>query len=265
VTAFRTPALPEANIILVATGLLSGLPRDDEGFGLLAVGPEGTVGMIKQNPTVFVLHGSPDAPAVDLFVGGTMTELIDELSFSELSPAVQVPPAAYNLDVKVAATGAVAASFDTPELMAGQRYLAVVTGFVGGGRPGLTVLPLAEMFEDTASPLVRVVHASPDAPRVDVGLWDGKSLAPVSDFSDIGFGEASSDMGLALPAADLSIAIAGTGSDSPVAIFDIAPPMGLRAFAVAAGSLDGVGEAFRLILVDASSFPWQAGEVFPNP
>ena len=39
------------------------------------------------------MHASPDAPAVDVFVGGTDTELVDDLSFSELSPPVQVPPA----------------------------------------------------------------------------------------------------------------------------------------------------------------------------
>jgi len=265
VTAFQTPALPEANIILVATGLLSELPRDEQGFGLLAIGPDGTVGMIKQNPTVFVLHGSPDAPAVDLFVGGTMTELVDNLSFSELSPAVQVSPASYTIDVKVAASGALAASFDTPELMAGQRYLAIASGFVSGGQPGFTVLPLAEMFEDTASPLLRVVHASPDAPRVDVGLWDGKAFTPVSEYSDLGFGDASSDMGLALPSGPLTVGVAVTGTTTPAATFDLAPAMGMKAFAVAAGSLGGTGQSFRLLAVETGVFPWQVAEVMPNP
>jgi hypothetical protein len=265
VTAFQTPALPEADIILIATGFLGELPRDEMGFGILAIGPDGTVGFIKQNPTVFVLHSSPDAPAVDLFVGGTMTKLVDNLSFSELSPVVQVPPASYTVDVKVASSGALAATFGTPELMAGQRYLAIATGLVGGGQPGFTVLPLAEMFEDTASPLLRVVHASPDAPRVDVGLWDGKAFTPVSEFSDLGFGEASSDMGLALPAGNLTVGVAGAGSPNPVATFDIAPAMGMKAFAVAAGSLGGTGESFRLLAVETSVFPWQVAEVMPNP
>ena len=265
VTAFQTPALPEANIILIATGLLGELPRDEMGFGLLAVGPEGTVGMIKQNPTVFVLHASPDAPAVDVFVGGSATELVDNLSFSNLSPAVQVPPAAYSLDIKVAANGALAATVDTPELMAGERYLAIASGFVGGGTPGFTLLPYAEKFEESASPLVRVVHASPDAPTVDVGLWDGKSFTPVSDYSGLAFGDASSDMGLPINAMNLTVGVAVAGTTTPAATFDLSLMGGQKAFAIAAGSLGGTGESFRLVLVDATSFPWQTAQVMPNP
>ena len=37
------------------------------------------------------------------------------------------------------------------------------------------------------------------------------------------------------------------------------------AFAVAAGSLTGTGESFRLVLVDATSFPWVTQTVLPNP
>ncbi len=40
--------------------------------------------------------------------------------------------------------------------------------------------------------------------------------------------------------------------------------MGLKGFAVAAGSLTAKGEPFRLILVDASTSPWAAVEVLPN-
>ncbi len=266
VTAFRTPALPEANIILIATGMLGKLPRDEMGFGLLAVGPDGTVGLIRQNPTVFVLHASPDAPAVDVFVGGTMTELIDSLSFSELSPAVQVPPAMYDLDVKVTASGAVAATVTTPDLMAGERYLAVATGFVGGSQPGFTVLPLADEFGMDMDSLVRVVHASPDAPAVDVGVVDGsKAFTPVQAFTNLAFGAASAGMGQSVPAVDLTLGVAATGSDTPVATFDVSLSSGQTAFAVAAGSLTGTGEAFRLLLVDTTGFPWVTAEVMPNP
>jgi hypothetical protein len=70
VTVFTTPQLPEgAELFVVATGLLSELPRDDDGFSLLAVSPTGSIGFIKQNPVVFALHASPDAPAVDIYAG----------------------------------------------------------------------------------------------------------------------------------------------------------------------------------------------------
>nr|MEE4268156.1 DUF4397 domain-containing protein [Candidatus Krumholzibacteria bacterium] len=266
VTAFQTPALPEADIILIATGLLAKSPADEMGFGLLAVGPEGTVGLIRQNPVVFVMHASPDAPAVDVYVGGTDTELVDNLSFGNLSSAVQVPPAAYNLDIRVFDGGGVAANVDTPELMAGMRYLAVASGFVGGGTPSFTLLPYADEFEESISPVVRVIHASPDAPSVDVGIWDaGLNFSPISDYSDLAFGEASSGSGLPINADALTVGVAATGTVNPVATFDLSLVGVEKAFAVAAGSLGETGEAFRLVIVNASSFPWQAAEVMPNP
>lgn len=266
VTAFQTPALPAANIFVIATGLLSELPGDTDGFGLLAVGPEGTVGLIRQNPTVFVLHASPDAPAVDVFAGGTDTELVDNLSFGNLSAAVQVPPAAYSLDIRVQSSGALAATVATPELMAGQRYLAVASGFVGGGTPAFTLLPYADGFAESVSPVVRVIHASPDAPAVDVGLWDGaKAFTAISEYSDLAFGEASAAAGLPINAMALTVGVAPTGTITPAATFDLTLTGVDRAFAVAAGSLGGTGESFRLVVVNASSYPWQAAQVMPNP
>lgn len=266
VTAFQTPALPAADIIVIATGLLGALPGAADGFGLLAVGPQGTVGLIRQNPSVFVLHASPDAPAVDVFAGGTATELVDNLSFGNLSAAVQVPPASYDLDIKVQSSGALAATVTTPELMAGQRYLAVASGFVGGGTPAFTLLPFADGFGQSASPLVRVIHASPDAPAVDVGLLDGsKAFTAIAEFSDLSFGEASAAGGLPINAAALTVGVAATGTTTPAASFDLSLTGVQQAFAVAAGSLGGTGEGFRLVVVDATSYPWQAAQVMPNP
>lgn len=266
VTAFQTPALPEADLLLIATGLLSADPSDDMGFGLLAVGPEGTVGLIRQNPVVFVMHASPDAPAVDVFVGGTNTELVDNLSFGNLSSAVQVPPASYDLDVKVAADGGLAATVQTPELVPGMRYLAVASGFVGGDSPAFTLLAYADEFGDGMSSNVRVIHASPGAPSVDVGILSaGTSFAPIAEFTNLGFGDASSGSGLAIDQAALTLGVSEHMENDPVATFDLQLGGIDKAFAVAAGSLTGTGEAFRLVVVDASTFPWQAAAVMPNP
>lgn len=118
---------------------------------------------IEQRSTILEAFGSSDACTVDLDAGGTMPELSDDASVSELSPAVQVPPAISEPDVGV-----------------------------GNRRRGATVLTLAEFFEETASPSYRDLHASPDTLRVDVGLWDGMIFTPVSVFNGLVFGEPSS-------------------------------------------------------------------------
>jgi len=264
VTVFTTPQLPAGGeLFVIATGLLSKLPRQTDGFSLLAVAPTGSIGFIKQNPVVFALHGSPDAPAVDIYAGTAM--LVSDLAFSELSGAVQVPPAIYTLDFKATGSQVTAASATTPALAAGERYLAIATGFLSAGNPTFRLLPLGDAFTlGAATAYVRVVHASPDAPAVDVGTVSGNVVTPVPDFVDLAFEESSTGTGTSLPAAALAIGVAATGSTTPVATFSITTSAGLRAFAVAAGSLGGTGESFRLVLVNTAVFPWTAAEVFPN-
>jgi hypothetical protein len=265
VTSLTTPSLPAgAEIFVIATGLVGELPRAADGFGLLAVGPAGTIGLIRQDPTVFVLHASPDAPAVDVNLGGTATTLVDALAFGQLSAPVQVAPGTYTVDVRVNTGGAFVASYTTPALQAGERYLAIASGYAGGMMQAFTVLPYADGFSDATGAVLRVVHASPDAPTVDVGVVNGASFTPVAALSGLAFGDASAAAGVAVAPGALTIGVAGAGSTSPVATFDLGLTEGLRAFAVAGGSLAAGGEGFRLIVVDATVFPWQAVSVLPN-
>ncbi|MFO7610730.1 MAG: DUF4397 domain-containing protein [Candidatus Krumholzibacteriia bacterium] len=264
VTAFTTPALAGETYFLIATGLLGAKPNATDGFGLLAVGPNGTVGLIRQDPVVYVLHGSPDAPAVDVNVGGSDTALVDALSFGELSPPVQVPPAAYTLDVRVSAGGQLAATVTTPELMAGERYLAVASGFAGGSTPGLALLPYRDEFGVPGPALVRVVHASPDAPAVDVGVWDGTTFTALDPFRNLAFGDASAGTGTPIALSSVTVGVAAKDTSTPVATFDLALSSDLSAFAVAMGSLAGTGEPLRLSVVVTSTWPWQVAEVLPN-
>ena len=263
VTVFTTPELPDgAELFVVATGLLSKLPRETDGFSLLAVAPTGSIGFIKQNPVVFALHGSPDAPAVDIYAGSAM--LVENLAFAELSGSVQVPPGSYDLDFKATGTAGTAATLMTPDLMPGERYLAIASGFLSG-TPTFRLLPFGDGFGNAGSDaLVRVVHSSPDAPAVDVGTVSGNVVTPVGDFSGLSFEDASPAVGTALPVGTLPIGIAAASTTDPVATFDVTTVAGLKAYAVAAGSLAGTGESFRLVIVNATSFPWTAAEVLPN-
>ncbi|MBM4131267.1 DUF4397 domain-containing protein [bacterium] len=265
VTAFTTPALPSGGeIFVIATGLLGKLPRSADGFGLLAVGPTGTIGLIRQNPTVFVLHASPDAPAVKLNLAGTSTTIVNSLAFGALSAPLQVAPGTVGLDVLPAAGGALVAAYTTPTLLAGERYLAIASGYVANATRAFTVLPLRDEFTSAAGARVRVMHASPDAPTVDVGTVSGMTFTPVAALSGLAFGNASAGSGLELGAGAVTIGVAAAGSTVTVAKFNLSLTAGQRAFAVAGGSLGTAGQSFRLLVVDVTTFPWQTVSVLPS-
>ena len=271
VTAFTTPALPDGEeIFVIATGTLAQPARADDGFSLLAVASTGSLGFIKQNPVVYALHGSPDAPAVDIYAGDAL--LVENLAFGELSGTVQVPPGTYTLDFYVTGTGtgSPTASFDTPDLMGGSAYLAVAAGELApeNTEEAFTLLAFEELFDPTEMARVRAIHASGDAPAVDIGTVNaGTGEIETVLFQNLAWSESSDDIGLEVPVGDLTIGVAATGSTTPVATFDITTAAGLQTFAVAAGALapDGVEEAFRLLLVVVSANPWIGAEVLPNP
>lgn len=281
VTSFTVPALPSrGEVFVIATGQLSQKPSAPAGFGLLAAG----VGLVRQNPVVYALHASPDAPSVDLFVG--TTELVDDLTFGELSTPIQVPPGSYTLDFFANAaggtrpSGAPAASRATPALVAGERYLALAGGFLSPSRDDpadstFELLAFSEGFaSDANNPRLRVVHASPDAPMVDVGPLEGGVVPTNAAFNDVPYRRASAAEGAAIPpltAVVVGVSASAASERSPVARFqlDTSAFVGRGVFAVAAGALaptPGENEAgFRLVLVDTSTSPWSAINVHPLP
>lgn len=265
ITAFTTPALPDqGQLFLIATGLLRELPRSEAGFSLLAVGPTGTIGFIRQNPQVYALHGSPDAPPVDIWAGGA--PLIEDLAFAELAGPLQLAPGSTTLDFTAAGSTDIVTSLGTPTLAAGERYLVTAAGFLTpvGDQEAFTLLPLAEGFTGAGAVTLRALHGSGDAPAVDLGTVSGGGFTPVAGLTDLAFGESSAGAGLALPAGPIVLGVAATGTTTPVATFRVAPAAGQRLLALALGSLAGDGEDFRLVLVDTAPAIWSAFSVLPD-
>ncbi|TNE85614.1 MAG: DUF4397 domain-containing protein [Deltaproteobacteria bacterium] len=268
VTSFTTPALPDGGELwVIATGLLEDLAREETGFSLLAVAPTGSIGFIKQDPVVYALHAGADAPAVDIFAG--TTELVDNAAFGDISAPVRVPPGSYDLEFYAHTVGSTkpgvspAAVQSTPELAAGERYLAIATGFLSD-TPAFQLVPIAEGFEgDGSDARLRVVHASPDAPTVDIGTVASGVLTPVADFSGASFGDASAAGGVGLPTGSYDIGVAAANSTSPLFTFSgLGLVAGDQITAVAAGSVTA-GE-FQLMLVDMSAEPWGVVAVTPD-
>jgi Domain of unknown function (DUF4397) len=129
---------------------------------------------------VRVLHGSPDAPKVDVYVGADLgsaakVDALSGLSFGEISDYVEVDAGTYG--VKVCATAdpmvcpievaALALAADTKYTVAASDLLASIDANV------FVDAPDTSESEDTQ---VRVVHLSADTPSVDVLTQAGDSI-----------------------------------------------------------------------------------------
>ncbi|MEJ7734223.1 MAG: hypothetical protein WKG00_34140 [Polyangiaceae bacterium] len=124
----------------------------------------------------------------------------------------------------------------------GERYLAIATGFLGGtGGSKFQLVALAEGFalDDTQNARLRLVHASPDAPAVDLGVLNAeKVVAPVL-VAGVSFGSASEAVGLTTSPGTLPIGVAPAGNPSTVdAAFHVTVTAGVRALGIATGALD---------------------------
>lgn len=269
VTAFTTPALPEGGeLFVIATGLLGDLPRADSGFSLLAVAPDGAIGLVRQNPRVYAYHASPDAPNVDICAGEAA--LLADVPYGAMAP-IQVPPGEYTLDIYAAGSdcmGEPAASPMTPALAAGEQYLAVATGELApeAGDPSFQLSAFAEAFpldssEDDA--VFRIIHSA-SAPTVAVGLVDeggemqGADLLTTSlSWPDINTRD------LVVPGGDYAVGVAAAGPMpplTPLAVFDVPAAAGFRGFVMATGALapENDESPFELIAIVTGPGPWVA-------
>lgn len=121
------------------------------------------------NARIRVLHASPDAPAVDVLVDGTT--VLENLPFREYSEYLPVPAGMHEVRVNVTGTSTTVLQA-APNFQAGRDYTAIAVGFAGGRSPALDLMLLSD---DNAVPAagnirLRVVHAAPSAPAVDVYL-----------------------------------------------------------------------------------------------
>ena len=129
---------------------------------------------------VRVLHGSPDAPEVDVYVNGDKVDALSGLSFGDLSAYVAVPGGTYA--IKVCATAdATICPIDVAALpiAAGTHYTIAATN-------ALATIE-AQVLVDDPNPTAgkaqaRVVHFSADTPAVDV-LTQDKSAKVVENLA----------------------------------------------------------------------------------
>lgn len=190
---------------------------------------------------VNILHASPDAPAVDIWVDGAMA--VENLAFGAATGWVALPEGDHQ--VVVVPTGGTAdqAVIDvTPTLTAGQAYEVVAAGLVAEIGAQIYPVNLSMLAADTAR--VRVVHTSPDAPAVDIAVTGGDVLVPnlafpaASDYLEVPAAAydlevrptGTMDVALPLPGVELQAGMAysvyaiGLAGDGTLTVFVIASP-----------------------------------------
>jgi hypothetical protein len=165
-----------------------------------------------QRALVRALHLSPDAPTVDVLVNGEPVGVT--LSFTDVSPYLTVLAGNYTLGVAPEDSTTAVASLDV-EVEAGKAYSVLATGLLGAtGDQAFALRPLEDQRQPAEGDnvLVRVIHASPDAPAVDVlangGILGG--LAGVPYFT------ASEYLTVAAGTYDLEVRPAGGAAGSAV-------------------------------------------------
>jgi hypothetical protein len=149
---------------------------------------------------VRVIHASPDAPAVDIYLNDS--KAITNLAYKAASDFAAVPAGSYA--VKVTATGATDAviSANLP-LEAGQSYTVVAVGQLADITARVYVDDTSSLASGQAR--LRVIHASPNTPGVDVAVTGGPVL-----INNLAFPDASDDLDVDAGTYNVEVRPAGT-------------------------------------------------------
>lgn len=176
------------------------------------------------NTQIRIGHFSPDAPAVNVLVDGNA--VLENVSFGEISDYLEIDAGSYEVDVVPAAGGdsvdrgstgsrtesgdsVISASLD---LERDTDYTVLAIDELASIRP-LVLEDENRSVEDRTQ--VRLIHASPDAPAVDVRVADGPTL-----FRNVEFGAASDYIGVDSATYDIDI-MPADADDAVLSLSDV--------------------------------------------
>lgn len=150
-----------------------------------------------------VAHASPDAPAVDVWVNGSVA--VSNLAFGQVTEYLLVPAGDYN--IKVTPTGVA-----TPVVIDADVTLEKDKAYTVAAADLLASIVPVVYVDDNAQPApgkakVNFTHLSPDAPAVDVGVVGGGNL-----FTNVAFKGASPYIEVPAGQYDLEVKLAGTAT-----------------------------------------------------
>ncbi len=267
-TSFTLPPVAEGDeVLLIATGLLDSLAREPDGFSVIAVGRDGVLGLVRQDPQLFVLHGSRDAGTLETCSGDV--EIAANFDYGEIR-STRVSPGEYGLDIFNYPAGCVGTPLSpapntTGSLEAGGRYLLLVTGEVtpDPGEAGIQVATFDDTFPlgDTSQARVRFVHGA-SYTQVFVGAVDGAGIPEPNVLTEpIGWSVESAEV--AVPEGDYLLGIADANAEPsfpapPIVTLPYTAVGGARQWAIVAGDpTPEEGDAFlQVMVVDTTTRDW---------
>lgn len=187
---------------VIATELVSPMASPEAGMmapmdcaTILGIGTE-------SDACVNIIHASPDAPAVDVWVNGEPA--LTNVAFQAFSGWLALPAGEYHVQVTATGQPVDTAVIDTMlTIEAGKAYHVAAVGDLANISAAVIEADLSATADGNAR--VRVIHASPDAPNVDVALTGGDVL-----ISDLAFGAASDYLEVPAGTYDLEVRVAGT-------------------------------------------------------
>lgn len=142
------------------------------------------------------VHASPDAPTVDILVDDAIA--FPAVSFPSATGYATLPNGTYDVDLQVTADPSVDLEFGPPVGLADNDYTLVALNTLASIEPRLFV---DDNTVDPEQSRVRFIHASPDAPTVDVRLAGGG----LTLFDDVEFTESGGYQTVAPGTYDLEV------------------------------------------------------------
>ncbi len=155
------------------------------------------------NARVRVAHASPDAPAVDVRVNGEVA--FANIPFAEVTNYATLPAGSYQIEVVPTGQPGPVVIEAFLDLAAGTDYTVAAVNTLANIEP-IVLVDNNELPQDGRAH-VRFVHASPDAPAVDIA-GDGGNVI----FSDVAFKEVTEYTPIPAGTYGAEVRLAGTNT-----------------------------------------------------
>ncbi len=190
--------------ILSSVLVLTGCDDDDDPIVEEVVMPEEP--MVAD---IRVLHASPDAPAVNIWINGEVA--IEDLDYAESSGYARLDAGSYDIDVEgiIPSGNAVVIDVDGLELGADSMSTVIAVNDVANIEP--LVVPASAAMPTETEVGVTVVHAAAEAPAVDVYVVDpGADITMLDPAFNFEFKDSVDAGALAAGEVELVVAVGDT-------------------------------------------------------